>query len=144
MQEIYRQSGRGWCSNVGWAASQSWSHPLYGCCLQCCTGHVCKDVCIKGSQCIPSHASNAQRNMWARPAVATIKFKRDAVNTEIGANLQKKHKKKILKLQRRTMELLFIIMKWDRLYILRIHKLLQNSRRKANWKRLIILIEGQR
>ena len=47
-------------------------------------GHVCKDVCIKGTQCILSHASNAQRNMWARPAVATIKFKRDAVNTEIG------------------------------------------------------------
>ena len=39
----------------------------------------------KGTQCIPSHASNAQQNMWARPAVATIKLKRDAVNTEIGA-----------------------------------------------------------
>ena len=49
----------------------------YGCCLHCCTGHVCKDVCIKGIQCLPSHARNAQRNMRARPAVATIKFKRE-------------------------------------------------------------------
>ena len=57
-----------------------------------CTVHVCKDVCIKGSQCIPSHASNAQRNMWARPAVATIKFKRDAVNTEIGAKRNTKRR----------------------------------------------------
>jgi hypothetical protein len=53
---------------------------------------VCKDVCIKGTQCIPSHASNAQRNMWARPAVATIKFKRDAVNTEIGAKRNTKRR----------------------------------------------------
>jgi len=79
-------------NNVGWAASQSRSHPLYGCCLQRCAGHVCKDVCIKGTQCIPSHASNAQRNMWARPAVATIKFKRDAVNTEIGAKRNTKRR----------------------------------------------------
>ena len=54
--------------------------------------HVCKDVCIKGTQCIPSHASNAQRNMWARPAVATIKFKRDAVNTETGAKRNTKRR----------------------------------------------------
>ena len=33
--------------------------------------------------------------MWARLAVATIKFKRDAVNTEIGA--KRNTKKKILK-----------------------------------------------
>ena len=62
---------------AGHLANRGLIDPLYGCCLQCCTGHVCKDVCIKGTQCILSHASNAQRNMWARPAVATIKFKRE-------------------------------------------------------------------
>ena len=30
---------------------------------------------VKGTQCIPSNTSNAQRNMWARPAVATINLK---------------------------------------------------------------------
>ena len=39
---------------------------------------------------IPCH--NAQRNMWARPAVATIKFQRDAVNTEIGAKRNTKRR----------------------------------------------------
>ena len=55
---------------------------------------------VKGTQCIPSHASNAQRNMRARPAVATIKFKRDAVNTEIGA--ERNTKKKILKTSKKN------------------------------------------
>ena len=62
------------------------------------SGHVCKDVCRKGTQCIPSHASNAKINMWDRPAVATKK--RDAVNTEIGA--KNKLKKKILKTSKKN------------------------------------------
>ena len=49
-------------------------------------------VFIKGTQFIPSHASSAQTNIWARPAVATIKFKIDAVNTEIGAKRNTKRR----------------------------------------------------
>ena len=59
---------------------------LYRACVQRCMYK--KNTVL----CIPSRASNTQRNMWARPAVATIKFKRDAVNTEIGAKRNTKRR----------------------------------------------------
>ena len=51
---------------------------------------MCAKICIKGTQCISSHASNAQRNMWT---TATIK----KTCSEHQNWCQKKHKKKSLK-----------------------------------------------
>ena len=69
---------------------------LYRACVQRCTY-----VRIKGTQCIPSHASNAQRNMWARPATGGHN-KISKICCEHRNWCQKKHKKEILKTSKKN------------------------------------------